>query len=73
MTQVESIYEHAGGAPDIRRFVEVFYASVIADPVLTPLFGDGKPEHVPHLAAFDAELHPLREVPKWTWEEPPEA
>ena len=64
MTQVESIYEHAGGAPAIRRFVEVFYASVLADPVLTPLFGEGKPEHVPHLATFDAELHPLREVPK---------
>lgn len=41
--------------------------------MLTPLFGEGKPEHVPHLATFDAELHPLREVPKWTWEEPPEA
>jgi truncated hemoglobin YjbI len=35
VTQVESIYEHAGGAPAIRRFVEVFYASVLADPVLT--------------------------------------
>ena len=55
MTQVESIYEHAGGAPAIRRFVEVFYASVLADPVLKPLFGEGRPEHVPHLAAFDAE------------------
>jgi hemoglobin len=52
---VESIYEHAGGAPAIRRFVEVFYASVLADPVLKPLFGEGKPEHVPHLAAFDGE------------------
>ena len=78
MTHVESIYDHAGGEPAIRRFVEVFYASVLADPVLTPLFGEGRPEHVPHLAAFDAEafggperwaatdaeLHALREVPK---------
>lgn len=104
MTHVESTYDHAGGAPAIRHVVEVFYASVLADPVLRPLFGAGKPEHVPHLAAADtaglpddprfratlrshvefgtevalqnswaatdAELHPLREVPKWTWEEP---
>jgi hemoglobin len=53
--RVDSIYDHAGGEAGIRRFVETFYASVLADPVLTPLFGEGKPEHVPHLVAFDAE------------------
>jgi hemoglobin len=52
---MESIYEHAGGHDALRRFVDIFYTSVLADPVLRPLFGAGKPEHVDHLTAFDAE------------------
>jgi hemoglobin len=28
---------------------------VLADPLLQPLFGQGKPEHVDHIAAFTAE------------------
>jgi hemoglobin len=43
---MESIFEHAGGLPAIHRFVDVFYSSVLADPVLQPLFGAGRPEHV---------------------------
>lgn len=50
-----TLFEHAGGQPAIRRFIEIFYASVLADPVLVPLFGAGRPEHVEHLAAFDCE------------------
>jgi hemoglobin len=50
-----SLFEHAGGYDAIHRFVDIFYSSVLADPVLQPLFGAGKPEHVAHLAAFDAE------------------
>jgi hemoglobin len=52
---MQSLFEHAGGEPGIRRFIEIFYASVLADPVLHPLFGDGKPEHVDQLTAFDCE------------------
>lgn len=52
---MESLYEHAGGQPGIRRFIEVFYASVLADPVLQPLFGAGRPEHIDQLTAFDCE------------------
>jgi hemoglobin len=52
---VESLYDHAGGREAIHRFVDVFYGSVLADPVLQPLFGAGHPEHVAHLTAFDAE------------------
>ena len=52
---VESLYDHAGGHEAIHRFVDVFYASVLADPVLQPLFGSGRPEHVAHLTAFDSE------------------
>ena len=50
-----TLYEHAGGHSAIHRFVDTFYSSVLADPVLQPLFGTGRPEHVDHLAAFDAE------------------
>src|SRR3954449_9157636 len=50
-----TLYEHAGGYDAIHRFVEIFYASVLADPVLQPLFGAGRPEHVEHLTAFTAE------------------
>jgi hemoglobin len=52
---VESLYEHAGGEEGLRHFVEVFYAHVLADPLLVPLFGAGKPEHVPVLTAFESE------------------
>jgi hemoglobin len=52
---VESIYAHLGGHEPLRRFVDIFYGSVLADPLLGPLFGAGEPTHVDHLTAFDAE------------------
>lgn len=55
MTHVEPIYQYAGGEEALHGFVEIFYASVLADPLLEPLFGAGKPEHVPHLTAFEVE------------------
>jgi hemoglobin len=50
-----SLYEHAGGEEAIHRLEELFYSSVLADPVLRPLFGAGRAEHVDHLTAFTAE------------------
>ena len=50
-----SILEHAGGEGALHRFIDIFYASVLADPVLQPLFGAGRPEHVDHLTAFEVE------------------
>ncbi|MTD16353.1 globin [Nakamurella sp. YIM 132087] len=50
-----TLYEHAGREPGLHRLEAHFYASVLADPLLQPLFGDGKPEHVDHLTAFTAE------------------
>jgi hemoglobin len=50
-----TLFEHAGGQEALRRFVEIFYRSVLADPVLKPLFGNGNPEHVDQLTAFEAE------------------
>ncbi len=52
---METLFEHAGGEAAIHRLEEMFYASVLADPVLQPLFGAGRPEHVDHLTAFTAE------------------
>ena len=52
---MESLYEHAGGHAGMRHFIDVFYTSVLADPVLQPLFGAGRPEHVDQLTAFDSE------------------
>jgi hemoglobin len=50
-----SLYEHAGGEERLHRLEDVFYSSVLADPLLKPLFGDGQPQHVDHLTAFTAE------------------
>jgi hemoglobin len=50
-----SLYEHAGGEAALHRLEDIFYTSVLADPLLQPLFGAGRPEHVDHLTAFTAE------------------
>lgn len=52
---MQTLFEHAGGYPALRRFIDTFYSSVLRDPVLQPLFGAGRPEHVDQLAAFDSE------------------
>ena len=51
----ESLYEHSGGEEGLHRLEQTFYASVLRDPLLKPLFGDGKPSHVEHLTMFTAE------------------
>jgi hemoglobin len=50
-----TLFEHAGGEDGLHRLEQVFYGSVLRDPVLQPLFGGGRPEHVDHLTAFTAE------------------
>lgn len=45
-----------GGEANLRRTVDAFYASVLADPLLQPLFGEGASHHVDHLTAFLAEV-----------------
>ena len=52
---METLYEHAGGLDGLHRFIEIFYRHVLVDPILKPLFGAGRPEHVDHLTAFEAE------------------
>ena len=50
-----SLYEFVGGEAALHRLEDTFYSSVLQDPLLQPLFGAGKPEHVDHLTAFTAE------------------
>jgi hemoglobin len=55
MTDRPTLYQHAGGEAALHRLEEIFYASVLRDPLLQPLFGAGRPEHVEHLTMFTAE------------------
>jgi hemoglobin len=50
-----SLYEHAGGEEGLHRLEQLFYNSVLRDPLLQPLFGEGQPQHVDHLTMFTAE------------------
>ena len=50
-----SLYEQAGGEEGLHKLEDTFYSSVLADPLLSPLFGMGQPQHVDHLTAFTAE------------------
>lgn len=50
-----SLFEHAGGEAALHRLEQIFYDSVLRDPLLQPLFGAGQPQHVEHLTMFTAE------------------
>jgi hemoglobin len=52
---IPTLYEFAGGEEALHRLEDTFYGSVLKDPLLQPLFGAGKPQHVDHLTAFTAE------------------
>jgi hemoglobin len=53
--QRETLYEHAGGLAALHRLEQTFYDSVLADPLLQPLFGAGRASHVDNLTMFTAE------------------
>jgi hemoglobin len=52
---VTTLLEFAGGIEAIHRLEDRFYSRVLRDPLLQPLFGAGRPEHVDHLTMFTAE------------------
>jgi hemoglobin len=54
-SHTQSLYEHAGGEEALHRLEQTFYDSVLRDPLLGPLFGEGSPTHVEHLTMFTAE------------------
>lgn len=51
-----TFYERVGGTEGLHRLVETWYAAVLVDPLLQPLFGSGHVDHVPHLTALLAEV-----------------
>jgi hemoglobin len=52
---VPTLFEHAGGEAGLHRLEQAFYDSVLRDPLLQPLFGEGQAKHVEHLTMFTAE------------------
>jgi len=50
-----TLFDFAGGEEALHRLESTFYDSVLRDPLLRPLFGDGSPTHVEHLTAFTVE------------------
>ena len=65
-----SLFEHAGGEAALHRLEDIFYASVLRDPLLQPLFGAGRPEHVDHLTAFTAESFGGPTGSRASWDSP---
>ncbi|SFO70062.1 hemoglobin [Chitinophaga sp. YR627] len=56
MKQVPTLYEWAGGMPVFERLTTLFYAKVLQDPLLEPVFKHMSPEHQRHVAHFIAEV-----------------
>jgi hemoglobin len=54
--EATNMYEHVGGEPVLRRFVEHFHESVLRDELLGSLFEYARPTHVEHLTAFMVEI-----------------
>lgn len=53
---VPSLYEWAGGMDRIQAWIHHFYAAVVEDPLLEPLFGTMDAGHPSHVAHFLAEV-----------------
>ncbi|MEV6521015.1 antibiotic biosynthesis monooxygenase [Longispora sp. NPDC051575] len=53
---VPSLYDWAGGAEAFDRLTSVFYAKVLADDVVGPLFAGMDPGHPAHVALWLAEV-----------------
>ena len=51
-----TLYEWAGGMPALERLTATFYARVLQDPLLGPVFAHMPPAHPRHVAQFLAEV-----------------
>ncbi|KUJ70485.1 globin [Streptomyces albus subsp. albus] len=51
-----SFYDAVGGMDTLRRLSNTFYDSVLADPLLAPVFADFNKTHVEHVAVWLAEI-----------------
>lgn len=54
--KVPTLYEWAGGMPVFEKLTDIFYAKVLKDPLLEPVFRHMSPEHQLHVAHFIAEV-----------------
>jgi len=53
---IPSLYQWAGGTAALEKLTEVFYARVLKDDLLYPVFRNMSPEHSKHVAHFIAEV-----------------
>ncbi len=51
-----TLYEAAGGEDGLRELADGFYTTVLADPLLAPVFADFTPAHREHFAVWLAEV-----------------
>jgi hemoglobin len=56
MTEPPSLYDWAGGADAFARLTSAFYARVVEDDLLAPLFAGMDAEHAQHVATWLAEV-----------------
>lgn len=52
----ESFYDAVGGEEALRRLIEAFYAQVLVDPVLEPVFVNFTPTHIEHVVVWLSEV-----------------
>jgi hemoglobin len=53
---IPTLYEWAGGQHALEKLFEVFYAKVLIDELLGPVFRNMSPEHSKHVAHFIGEV-----------------
>ena len=56
MTGTPTLFEWAGGTGAFVRLTDAFYARVVQDDLLAPLFARMSPEHARHVAVWLAEV-----------------
>lgn len=56
MKQIPTLYEWAGGREALEELTQVFYAKVLQDGILYPVFKDMSPDHPKHVAHFISEV-----------------
>ncbi|MVT09200.1 group II truncated hemoglobin [Chitinophaga tropicalis] len=56
MSNIPTLYEWAGGMPAFEKLTDLFYAKVLQDPLLEPVFKHMSKEHQLHVAHFIAEV-----------------
>jgi hemoglobin len=54
--QIPSLYEWIGGTQTLEKLTDAFYAKVMADEMLGPVFRHMSPEHAQHVAHFIGEV-----------------